>query len=69
MNITYLFIVMAGIACWLQRRTRDRKVASSYPGRSGGKMFFSIVNFLCSLLLGVLSSLVILPKVQVAVYT
>ena len=37
----------ADIACWLERRTRDRKVASSNPGRSGGKIFFSRVNFLC----------------------
>ena len=36
----------AGIAQWLERRTRDRKVAGS-SGRSGGKMFFSRVNFLC----------------------
>ena len=28
----------AGIACWLEQRTRDRKVASSNPGRSGGKI-------------------------------
>ena len=28
------------IACWLERRTRDRKVASSNPGRSGGRFFF-----------------------------
>ena len=34
----------AGIACWLQRRTRDRKVASSNPGRSGGRIFFSGVD-------------------------
>ena len=30
----------AGIACWLERRTRDRKVVSSTPGRSGGRIFF-----------------------------
>ena len=35
----------AGIACWLERQTRDRKVASSNPGRSGGRIFFSRVNF------------------------
>ena len=29
----------AGIACWLERRTRDRKAASSNPGRSGGGNF------------------------------
>ena len=31
----------------LERRTRDRKVAGSNPGRSGGRIFFSMVNFLC----------------------
>ena len=31
----------AGIACWLERRTRDRKVASSNPGRSSRRVFFS----------------------------
>ena len=34
----------AGIACWLERLTRARKVASSNPGRSGGRNFFSRVN-------------------------
>ena len=42
-----------GIACWLERRTRDRKVAGSNPGRSGGRKFFSRVNFVCWLLFGV----------------
>ena len=32
---------------WLKRGTRDRKVAGSSPGRSGGRIFFSKVNFLC----------------------
>ena len=27
------------MACWLERRTRDRKVASSNPGRNGGRIF------------------------------
>ena len=40
----------------VERRTRDRKVASSKPGRSGGKMFFSRVNFVCWLLFGVHST-------------
>ena len=43
----------AGIACWLQRRTLDRKVASLNPGRSGGRIFFSRVNFVCWLLFSV----------------
>ena len=29
----------AGIAQWLERRTRDRKVSGSSPGRSGGRIF------------------------------
>ena len=40
----------ARIAQWLERRTRDRKVAGSNPCRSGGRIFFSRVNFLCWLL-------------------
>ena len=28
------------IACGLERRTRDRKDASSNPGRNGGRIFF-----------------------------
>ena len=42
-----------GIACWLERRTRDRNIASSNPGRSGGRIFFSRVNFVCWLLFGI----------------
>ena len=34
----------------IRRRTRDRKVESSNPGRSGGRIFLSSVNFLCSLI-------------------
>ena len=37
----------AGMAQWLKRRTRDRKVAGSSPGRGGGRRFFCCVNFLC----------------------
>ena len=44
---------LAGIACWLECRTRDRKVTSSNPGRSGGRIFFSKVDFVCCLLFGV----------------
>ena len=43
----------AGIAQWLERRTHDRKVAGSNPCRSGGRIFFSGVNFLCWLLFSV----------------
>ena len=38
---------VAGIAQWLDRRTHDRKVAGSNPCWSGGRIFFSRVNFLC----------------------
>ena len=36
----------AGIAQWLERQTRDWKVAGSNPW-SGGRIFFSRVDFLC----------------------
>ena len=39
-----------GIAQWLERLTRDWKVPGSNPCRSGGRMFFSRVDFLCWLL-------------------
>ena len=45
----------------VERRTRDRRVASSNPGRSGRGIFFSRVNFLCWLLFGVRSDPV-LPR-------
>ena len=54
-------IVGAWIACWLERRTRDRKVASSNPGRSGGRIFYFRVNFVCWLLFGV-RSIPVLPQ-------
>ena len=37
----------AGIAQWLERPTHDRKIAGSNPCWSGGRIFFSRVNFLC----------------------
>ena len=40
----------AGIVQWLERQSRDWKVAGSNPCRSGGRIFFSGVNFLCWLL-------------------
>ena len=40
----------AGIAQWLERRTRDWKVAGSNPCWNGGRIFFSMVDFLCWLL-------------------
>ena len=41
---------LAGIAQWLERQTRDCKVAGSYPCWNGGRIFFSRVDFLCWLL-------------------
>ena len=38
----------AGMAQWLERQTRDRKVVGSNPCRNSGRIFFSRVNFLCS---------------------
>ena len=50
----YLFIYLFAISNVENRgslsvdsRTRDRKVASSNPGKSGGRIFFSRVNFVC----------------------
>ena len=40
----------AGVVQWLERWTRDQKVEGSSPGRSGGRIFISRVNFLCRLL-------------------
>ena len=42
----------AGIAQWLERRTRDWKVAGSNPCRSGGRISFSRVDYLCWLVFG-----------------
>ena len=39
-----------GVAQWLERRTRDRKVVGSNPDRSGGRIFFTRVHFLWWLL-------------------
>ena len=52
----------ARIACWLERRTHDRKVVSLNPGRSGGRIFFSRVNFVCWLLFSVRSNPVLQQK-------
>ena len=40
----------AGIAQWLEHRTRDWKVSGSNPCWNGGRIFFSRVDFLCWLL-------------------
>ena len=47
---------LPGYSLLVGRRTRDRKVASSNPGRNGGRMFFSRVNFVCFLSFGVRST-------------
>ena len=54
-------LIHDGIACWLERRTRDRKVASSNPSRSSEIIFFSRVNFVCWLLFRV-RSIPVLPQ-------
>ena len=70
----------AGIAQWLERRTRDWKVTGSNPCWNGGRIFFSRVDFLCWLLfrypfhprvttVARKKIPVILPKVQVAGYS
>ena len=43
----HCFSMGAAIAQWLERRTRDRRIAGSNPCRSGGRHFFPNVNFLC----------------------
>ena len=43
-------VLGAGIAQWLEHRTRDWKVAGSNPCWNGGRIFFSRVGFLCWLL-------------------
>ena len=40
----------SSLSQWWERRTRDWKVAGSNPCWSGGRIFFSRVNFLCWLL-------------------
>ena len=58
-GIALLLWYLAGIACCQERRTRDYKVASSNPSRSGGRIFFSKANFVCWLLFGVRSTSVL----------
>ena len=50
----------AGIACWLKCQTCERKVASSKPGGSSRRIFFSRVNFVNRLLFSVCSIPVLL---------
>ena len=46
----------ARVACWLERRTRDRTVASSNPAGAAGEFFSSRVSSVCWLLFGVRST-------------
>ena len=48
MLLVQVYLLIHGVACLLERRTRDRKVASSNPGRSGAIIFFSRVDFVCN---------------------
>ena len=50
LQVTQSILLGAGIAQWLERRTRDWKVAGSNPCWNGGRIFFSRVDFLCWLL-------------------
>ena len=43
----YIYILGNGYISVIKRRTHDRKVAGSSPDRSGGRIFFFRVNFLC----------------------
>ena len=52
----------AGIAQWLERRTRDRTVTGSNPCRSGGRIFFSRVTFCVDSYFGIRSTPVLLQK-------
>ena len=45
--IIVTLVIVSGIAQWLERRTRARNVMGLSPRRSGGRIFFSGVNFLC----------------------
>ena len=48
--VHYVIVVWARIACWLECWTHDRKVVSLNPSRSGRRILFSRINFLCWLL-------------------
>ena len=48
--VIIIIMLGAGIAQWLEHRTRDWKVAGSNPCWNGGRIFFSRVDFLCWLL-------------------
>ena len=58
-EVRRLMFSAQSIACWFERQTRDRKIASSNPGRSSGRICFSRVNFVFWLLYGVRFTLVL----------
>ena len=73
------YCIRAGIAQWLERRTRDRKVACSSPGRSGGRINLASpgTTFCADSYFAISSNVVwytyeipvILPKLQVEGYS
>ena len=42
-----IYTALLQIDCGVERQTRDQKVAGLNPSRSGGRIFFSSVNFAC----------------------
>ena len=72
-TVHFLFLLLSDTgrdSLLSERRTRDRKVASSGPGRSGGRIFFSRFNFVSCFSFGSGTSKtpVILPIVKVLGY-
>ena len=55
-HIIYRQYIWRRVSLLIERRTRDRKVVSSNPGRSGRRIFSSRVNLVCLLLFGVRST-------------
>ena len=55
-RLVWTVLSKPGIACWLKCQTGGQKVASLNPVRSGRRIFFSRVNFVCWLLFGVRST-------------
>ena len=45
LSISFLCAAVPGDSLWVERRTRDRKVASSSPGRSGGRISVPELTF------------------------
>ena len=55
-NKTRNWLQNQAITCWSERWTREQKIASLNPSRSGGRIFFSRVNFVYWLLFRVHST-------------